>query len=369
MRRKIGTEPVLALVNEKNSLGNIMKKIQFKHLMLLSGLSLFATENTLAATLDHSAHTDHSGHDHTRPDSHAPIGVMGDHLMREGEVMLTYRFMRMDMDGNRSGTDRVSEPLAGYMVTPLEMSMDMHMIGAMYAPTDKLTLMLMVPYTSLSMDHVTMMGATFTTESNGIGDVKLAATYGLFAEPGADMMFNFSLSAPTGSIDEKDNTTGTNKIHLPYPMQLGSGTWDLTPGITYVQTFDDWSWGGQGKYTFRLSDNDNGYTLGDRLHLTAWVAKQVATTTSLSFRLKAVDWDDIDGSDSELMLMPSMVPTANPNLRAGKRVDALLGVNFVPPALKNLRLAAELGLPIYQKLDGPQLETDLTFTLGGQYTF
>ena len=59
-------------------------------------------------------------------------------------------------------------------------------------------------------------------------------------------------------------------------MQLGSGTFDFTPGLTYVQTFSDWSWGTQGKYTLRISDNDNGYTLGDKLAVTAWVAKQVA---------------------------------------------------------------------------------------------
>jgi len=37
--------------------------------------------------------------------------------------------------------------------------------------------------------------------------------------------------------------------------------------------------------------------------------------------------------------------------------------------LKYLRLAAEAGAPVYQDLDGPQLETDLVFTLGAQYTF
>ena len=64
-----------------------------------------------------------------------------------------------------------------------------------------------------------------------------------------------------------------------------------------------------------------------------------------------------------------MVPTADPNLRGGTRVDVLVGVNFVPPALNSLRLAVEAGVPVYQKLDGPQLETDLVFTLGAQYTF
>ncbi|MFV9616707.1 MAG: transporter, partial [Gammaproteobacteria bacterium] len=284
--------------------------------------------------------------------------------------MLSYRFMSMEMDGNRIGTNSVGAPLPEYMVTPLSMDMDMHMIGVMYAPSDKLTLMAMVPYTSISMGHlVNMNGSNFTTESSGIGDVKLAATYGLFAKPGADFLFNIAVNAPTGSIDERDNTTGTDDVHLPYPMQLGSGTWDFTPGLTYVQTYDSWSWGTQGLYTFRTGENDNGYTLGNQLIATAWAAKQLVKSTSLSFRLKALDWDNIDGSDNKLMLTPAMVPTADPNLRGGTRVDALIGINFVPPGFTSLRLAAEAGVPVYQKLDGPQLETDLVFTLGAQYTF
>ncbi len=348
-----------------------MKKTQLNYLLLLSSLSLFASQTAFAAMQDHSAHANHSGHDHSRPDSHAPIGVMGDHLMREGEIMLSYRFMRMDMDGNRSGKDRVSTPLPGYMVSPLSMTMDMHMLGGMYAPSDKLTLMATLPVTSISMDHVRHMGnLNFTTDADGIGDLKLAATYGLFAKPGADFLFNFSVSLPTGSIDERDEipTMPPQNAHLPYPMQLGSGTWDFTPGVTYVQTFSDWSWGTQGNYTFRTGDNDNDYTLGNKFSVTAWVAKKVVNTTSVSFRLNVLDWANIDGADTKLLAMPS-VPTKDPKLRAGTRVDVLVGVNFVPPALKNLRLAAEVGMPVYQKLDGPQLETDLVFTLGGQYTF
>ena len=144
--------------------------------------------------------------------------------------------------------------------------------------------MAMVPFTSISMDHVRHMGnVNFTTDASGIGDIKLTATYGLLAKPGADFLFNFSVSLPTGSIDERDEipTVPPQNAHLPYPMQLGSGTWDFTPGLTYVQTFNDWSWGAQGNYTFRTSDNDNGYTLGNKLSLTTWAAKKVAKTTSI----------------------------------------------------------------------------------------
>ena len=345
-----------------------MNSFKKNTLILLAALSLLSIQSVQAAGNEN--HSDHSGHDHTRPDSHAPIGVMGDHLMRRGEIMLSYRFMSMKMDGNRTGTDTASVPLPGYMVSPLSMDMDMHMVGVMYAPSDKLTLMAMVPYTSISMDHiVNANGSNFTTESDGIGDVKLAATYGLFAKPGSDFLFNFAVNAPTGSIDERDNTTGPDDVHLPYPMQLGSGTWDFTPGLTYLQTYGNWSWGAQGLYTFRTGSNDNGYTLGNRLNATVWAAKQVVKSTSLSFRLQALDWDNIDGSDNKLMLLPAMVPTADPNLRGGTRVDVLIGINFVPPGFTSMRLAAEAGVPAYQKLDGPQLETDLVFTLGAQYTF
>ena len=345
-----------------------MSSFQKNTLIILTALSLLTIQTAQAA--GHESHVDHSGHDHTRPDSHAPIGVTGDHLMRKGEIMLSYRFMSMEMDGNRTGTDRVSVPLPDYKVSPLSMDMDMHMLGVMYAPSDQLTLMAMLPYTSISMDHLFHKDSSnFTTESSGIGDVKLAATYGLFAKPGADFLFNFAVNVPTGSIDERDNTTGPDDVHLPYPMQLGSGTWDFTPGLTYVQTYDNWSWGAQGLYTFRTGENDNGYTLGNQLIATAWAAKQLAKSTSLSFRLKALDWDNIDGSDDKLLLPPQAVPTADPNLRGGTRVDALIGINFVPPGLNSLRLAAEAGVPVYQKLDGPQLETDLVFTLGAQYTF
>lgn len=316
-------------------------------------------------------HVHHSGHDHTRPDSHAPIGVMGDHLMRKGEIMLSYRYMQMDMDGNRAGTDRVDIPLPGYMVSPTGMTMGMHMLGGMYAPSDRLTLALMLPFTSISMDHIRNMdGLPFTTESSGLGDIKLASMYGLYARPGRDLIFNFTISAPTGSIDERDDlpTMPPINAHLPYPMQLGSGTWDVTPGLTYVHLYSSWSWGAQGLYTIRTGSNNNGYTLGNRLDLSAWIAKKITQSTSLSFRLNGLDWDNIDGMDAKLLPMPT-VPTKDPNLRAGTRIDALAGINFVTPGLKNLRLAAEAGAPVYQDLDGPQLETDLVFTLGAQFTF
>ena len=151
--------------------------------------------------------------------------------------MVSARWMRMHMDGMRNNQDRLSNQDVfdqGFMVTPTEMDTDMLMLGAMYAPTDDVTMMLMAPYLERSMDHATAMGGRFTTEADGLGDVRLSALVGLADHDGERVHFNLGLSLPTGSIDERDDTPMMANAKLPYPMQLGTGTWDVLPGLTYL---------------------------------------------------------------------------------------------------------------------------------------
>ncbi|RDH81346.1 MAG: hypothetical protein DIZ80_14735 [endosymbiont of Galathealinum brachiosum] len=91
--------------------------------------------------------------------------------------------------------------------------------------------------------------------------------------------------------------------------------------------------------------------------------------STLSVRLKLLDWGNISGADADLsmMLMNSVVPTADPDLRAGTRADALIGYNY--QLTQAALIGVEVGVPVYQDLDGPQLETDLTMQLGLQYEF
>ena len=105
---------------------------------------------------DHSSNTETDLWDASYPDSHAPIGVMGDHTHGAGEYMLSYRFMNMAMKGHRQGTQSLSaEDVFGlvYDIAALDMTMDMHMIGMMHAPTDKLTLMAMVNFVAHERSH------------------------------------------------------------------------------------------------------------------------------------------------------------------------------------------------------------------------
>ncbi len=270
-----------------------------------------------------------------RPDSHAPLGVMGDHTHSKGEVMLSYRYMRMEMSGNLDGTTRLTpeEVLTQFQVTPLRMTTEMHMFGAMYAPSNKLTLMVMAPYVFKRMDHLTRMGTNFTTRSQGFGDFRLSGLYKMLDQDHQRVHFNAGISFPTGSISERDTTpAGPNQV-LPYPMQIGSGTFDLMPGITYLGQTGSWSWGAQGMGTIRLGRNAQNYRLGNQLSMTAWGAKKWSKSISTSLRLKGRILGNNTGEDPRLapgnQLTPPLIPTVDPDLRGGSRVDLSVGINFL----------------------------------------
>ena len=99
---------------------------------------------------------------------------MGDHIHGKGEWMLSYRFMTMEMQGNLQGSQDIdpdtivtTEPNRFFgmpnmpptlRIVPQDMQMDMHMLGFMYAPSERLTLMFMANYLDKSMNHTTYAG-------------------------------------------------------------------------------------------------------------------------------------------------------------------------------------------------------------------
>ena len=299
-----------------------------------------------------------------RPDSHAPISVMGDHTHNEGEFMVSYRNMKMEMNGLQDGTQSVSsqEVLgSGYMMTPTKMTMDMHMFGLMYAPSDKTTLMLMLPYLEKDMDMLTMGGNTSSMDSEGLGDIKVGALHNIFSEAGQKIHLNLMMSLPTGSIDEENDSDNV----MPYAMQLGSGTFDLLPGVTYTAQKESFSYGAQAQATIRLGENDRDYTIGNRYKLQSWVQTPVHQRVSLSLRLAYEDWDTISSEDDELNAM--MTPTADADLQGGNLLSAGIGANITLP--QGHRVTVEYSKELEQDLDGPQMAQDDTLTLAWQFAF
>ena len=366
---------------------------------LYTGLAAFAPPATAQSSgssdgqMDHSMHTNMDMGAMLRADSHAPAGVSGAELMMKGRWMLSYSFMRMEMEDNLDGSSSISpEEIVTSVpntffgtpgqpptlrVVPTEMTTDMHMLGIMYAPTDTITVMGMLPYLEKSMKHTTFQGpagttelGTFTTRSSGIGDVKVNGLFGIFDDSRHRVHLNLGLSLPTGSIDEKDRAlapTGARpELRLPYPMQLGSGTYDLLPGVTYKGRDSDIGWGAQYMATLRSGENDEDYTLGDIHQLTGWASYSWTPGASASLRLTLRDTDEIDGQDPEIV---APVQTANPDFQGGERIDLGVGVNFSAQAgdWRGLRFGAELGIPLEQDLNGPQMEAAWNLTAVVRY--
>ena len=310
-----------------------------------------------------------------KPNAHGPIGMMGDHTHDKGEIMFSYRFMNMFMEGTRNGTNRISNAqalaLGGFKVVPESMRMQMHMFGAMYGVNDTLTVTVMVPYLHNSMNHVAKNGAKFTTRSEGVGDVRFGTLWRLWAVEAPSIgahrfHLNFAVSVPTGDTKPTDFTpAGGANTRLPYPMHLGSGTVDFYPGITYGGEKERASWGFQTVATIHAGTNNRGFSKGDAYNVGVFGAYEIIRKwLSGSVRFDYHRWKDYDGADPNIM---TIVQTAIPTRLGGERLDVLGGVNLLLPELLGFetRFAVEGGVPIYQWLQG-QLETDSIVTVGWQ---
>ena len=304
--------------------------------------------------------------------------VLGGHTHPPGQMMFGYQYMHMSMSGLYQGDRKISPSEAfskGFSTMHTSMEMDMHMVEAMYAPTERLTLMAMLPYKSMSMLHLTKAGKIFGQSASGLGDLEvmgLITIFGNIRKGGHRLVLNAGMSFPTGSINVQDHSEGdpTKKlVTLEYFMQLGSGTYDLMPGLTYLGDSGPWSWGAQTIETVRLGNNDHDYRFGDEYRVSAWASYGFTDWFAPSIRLDGRWWEDISGKDKNLNT--NHTPEARTDLRGGRRLDLLLGLNFYVPrgALKGTRLVVEGGIPVYQHLDGPQLGTAWIFSLGGSYAF
>jgi hypothetical protein len=292
-------------------------------------------------------HTEHANH------GNVPAGLMFAHTLgKAGDMMAGYRYQHSRQAGDYGHGDRTvnddqvalngcpeqiklvdevtgRETLKGACpMVPKEMVMNMHMLELMYAPTDRLTLMLMPQFADMSMSMAMPSTAanamyarneashgvmTSLHESGGLGDTGVYALYTLFDRPGQHLHISLGGTAPTGTVRLKlkqDSTQNIDGAFKDYGMQLGSGTWDLKPSLTYLGQADDWSWGGQLSGTKRLGDrNASGYRLGDIFESSVWGGYSLTHWLSSTLRL-AYSWQDsIHGNNHPTK--PTAIPTCN----------------------------------------------------------
>ncbi len=329
------------------------------------------------------------------PDGHAPAGVMVDHMHKAGEVMVGYRYSYSRNDGDfLNGTSSKNDQAIRHNgclfpgqdpkdhathnhcdMKPSDMSMHMHMLDIMYAPTDWMTLMVMPQWMSMDMSMSPVAGGgehggdhggghhggghtgSHAHGTDGIGDTTFGTLIKLSDGPGYHLHTGLMLSAPTGSVGEK----GSDGVFTHYHMQLGSGTWDFLPSLTYTGAAGLWSWGAQASGVLRLEDeNESGYALGDVFQATGWGSYRISNLISASIRLVHTSQSQIEGHYNGPHNHSS--PVDLQRNYGGRFWDVGFGVNMVVPdgALKGHRLSVEWLEPLRDDVNGYQLERDGT---------
>lgn len=186
------------------------------------------------------------------------------------------------------------------------------------------------------------------------------------------------ISLPTRSIGEKDLIPGPGgrlSRQMPAPMQLGSGTVDLLPSITYVRQQESWSVGWQARAIARIDDKHHGYRLGNQIDVSSLVSTKLSNQLSLSGRLRYNRAGKLRGTQSDITFNPPIAPSRRTVTTAflenygGQRIDATIGLNFIANEgpLTDNRFAIEYSVPILEDLNGFQLSKKSIVTVGWQF--
>jgi len=291
-----------------------------------------------------------------------------------GMLMFDYRYTRMNMSGmldqkkEVSATDAVdSNQIYGYMMAPTDMSMDMHMVMAMYHTRDYMV-MGMLHYMSNQMGMYSIDGTESSMRTQGLADSILTASF-----PGPmNLSFMIGMSFPTGSINERGPMTHIANVveegvKYPYGMQLGSGSYDFKQGISYESPIRFFQWSASYDYTARLHNNINGYRLGNVLQAKSWAKLNFTNTVSGRLSLNLRNVEKISGVDAENDDNKAMSPTMDARNYGGKRLDMGIGLRYETAKMTSIDLDATM--PVYQDLFGPQMKTQWIATLGLGYMF
>lgn len=294
-----------------------------------------------------------------------PAGVMISHAHEKGQLMLSYRYMNMESKGMQQRTGSISNDQIynQYLMSSDKMTMDMHMFMAMFGVSRHLTLMTMFEYNVSKMNMIAPegsghvhpgasgSGSAHDMSTAGFGDVSITALYSILHSYHHTVLLSGGLSIPTGSIQKTGNASSMYpNIRYPYMMQVGSGTWDVMPGLTYTYKGGYLTASSQLLSTIRTGYNSVGYKLGNQTVFNNWVAYQFKGWFSSSVRLEAMHVGTMNGHDPELYTYSE--PSANAANYGGTNVTLNFGLNTY--FLKRNKIALEVGVPLYQNLVGIQ---------------
>ncbi|TAH25493.1 MAG: transporter [Cytophagales bacterium] len=308
----------------------------------------------------------------------SPLSTMISHVHPKGKWMFAYRAMTMHMEGNYLQGKRISETklFDNYLMGAEHMNMQMHMIMIMVGLSDKFTIMSMLNFNYSNMSMIMPENESGHTHNNdeshshnhhmkstGLGDTKIYALYSLINNSRHDLIGSLGLSIPSGSI-KKEGHKSLYPLRMPYMMQLGSGSFEVLPSLSYLYKINKWNLGAQINYIIRANDNVLTYRLGNELSVNSWAAYLITDWLSTSIKAEYLYIGTIKGKDNSLFELAE--PAANSKNYGGNLLNIHYGVNFF---IKQHRLSIELAIPITQHWQGIQMHRKLFGYFGWQIMF
>lgn len=189
--------------------------------------------------------------------------------------------------------------------------------------------------------------------------------------PGHRVHANLGFSAPTGKVDiEVRRTHKADGGLIHFGMQLGSGTWDFMPSLTYAGEKNRWSWGTQLSGVKRMEDqNKSGYRLGDLFQATAWGGYDLTHWLTASVR-GVYTWQDAIQRDFN-QFSARIGPMDFPANYGGQFWDVGLGLNAIIPSgrFAGNRFGFEWIQPVKNDFNGFQLDRKGALAATWSYRF
>jgi hypothetical protein len=262
------------------------------------------------------------------------LDVLDGETLYEGGWLFTAGYEYERREGLREGTRRVSDPL--------DRRLEDHTvaIGAHYGLRYDLQLSAVLPYVTRALDV-----AGDRESESGLGDAALVAKWRYLRIDDVGVATNFAVLAglelPTGDVDD---TLGPE-------FQAGSGSWDPSIGTAVTHEPGRWRFNaaalyqrnGQGARNFKDGDELFGeLAVGNRFWLEPYPGPFMRFDALLRYRH---EWRSRQAGD--------IVHDSGGDLLT---VGATLA--FRPRPTIDLQVFVEY--PVYQSLDGTQLEEDLS---------
>ena len=322
----------------------------------------------------------------------APVGIGGAPVLPEGRFSLSYAARLVELDGLRSGNDRVSPewavlnapnpnaPPAQLRRVPTSSTNWFQAVTASYGVTDWLSVNATLTYVTKATETITFAGPSgtrrlgvTTDRTDGLGDSRIGVNIRLLNDGEDLVVAGLGLGMPTGSITETIRPLMPNGQigygRAGYMLQLGTGTFDLQPALTWLGTRGDFGLGAAYRGRIGLEkENGEGYRYGDLHLVSGWVSYRVLPFLAASARAQATSMGAIHGRDPR-MTGPGL--GNDPANIGGERVEGFLGLTAagMVPGIGPGSLGVEVGMPLYERANGVHLAGGWSLTLSAMLRF